>query len=353
MSFPVAIQMYSLRQDASKNLYGTLKKVKELGYDGVEFAGLYGHTTEEVRDMCADVGLVPISAHVPYVDMLADPEGVLSQYATIGCKFVVVPYLVPEHRPDSDNFPEVIKNIAMIGGVANKLGLTLLYHNHDFEFMKLNGKYALDVLYEEVSADLLQTELDMCWVNVGGENPAEYLLKYSGRSPVVHLKDFNGEKSDDMYELIGIEKKAPARPANFEFRPVGSGKQDFPAILKAAEKAGAEWVVVEQDQPSMGLTPMECATKSREYLKSIGTKLGTVHIHDTAYKSGSDDHRLVGDGDIATKNRAWGEIYKTLLIDNGYRGVFMFEPKDNQKAADVMARYNEIILPSYKQISQQ
>ena len=270
MSFPVAIQMYSLRQDASKNLYGTLKKVKELGYDGVEFAGLYGHTAEEVRDMCADIGLVPISAHVPYVDMVADPEGVLSQYATIGCKFVVVPYLIPEHRPDSDKFPEVIKNIAMLGGVANKLGLTLLYHNHDFEFMKLNGKYALDVLYEEVSADLLQTELDMCWVNVGGEDPVEYLLKYSGRAPVVHLKDFEGEKSDDMYELIGIEKKAPKRPANFEFRPVGSGKQNVPAILKAAEKAGAEWVVVEQDQPSMGLTPIECATKSREYLKSIG-----------------------------------------------------------------------------------
>ena len=140
MSFPVAIQMYSLRENASKNLYGTLKKVKELGYDGVEFAGLYGHTAEEVRDMCADIGLVPISAHVPYVDMVADPEGVLSQYATIGCKFVVVPYLIPEHRPDSDKFPEVIKNIAMLGGVANKLGLTLLYHNHDFEFMKLNGK---------------------------------------------------------------------------------------------------------------------------------------------------------------------------------------------------------------------
>ena len=73
-----------------------------------------------------------------------------------------------------------------------------------------------------------------------------------------------------MYELIGIEKKAPTRPANFEFRPVGSGKQDFPAILKAAEQAGATWVVVEQDNPSMGLTPMECAAKSRAYLKSIG-----------------------------------------------------------------------------------
>jgi len=270
MAFPVAIQVYSVREDASKNLYATLKKIKAMGYDGVEFAGLYGHKPEEVRDMCADIGLVPISAHVPYVDMVADPEGVLSQYATIGCKFVAVPYLNPEHRPDSDQFPSVIENIAMLGAVAKKLGMQLLYHNHDFEFMKLNGKYALDVLYEKVPADLLQTELDMCWVNVGGEVPHEYLLKYSGRAPVVHLKDFWGEKSEDMYELIGLEKKAPTRPANFEFRPVGSGKQDFPAILAAAKEAGAQWVIVEQDSPSMGLTPMECAEKSRAYLKSIG-----------------------------------------------------------------------------------
>ena len=241
-----------------------------MGYDGVEFAGLYGHTPEEVREMCADVGLVPLSAHVPYVDMVADPEKVLGDYATIGCRYVVIPYLTEEYRPGNDKFDEVIKNAAMLGAVAKKLGMTLLYHNHDFEFMKLDGKYALDMLYDSVSADLLRTELDVCWVNVGGEDPAEYLLKYTGRSPVVHLKDFWGEKSEDMYELIGIEKKAPTRPANFEFRPVGSGKQNFPTILKAAEQAGASWVVVEQDKPSMGLTPLECAAKSRAYLKSIG-----------------------------------------------------------------------------------
>ena len=270
MSFPVAIQVYSVRQDASKNLYTTLKKIKEMGYDGVEFAGLYGHTPEEVRDMCADIGLVPLSTHVPYLDMVADPKGVLGQYATIGCKYVAIPYLTPEYRPDTDKFPEVVKNAEMLGKVAKELGMTLLYHNHDFEFMKIDGKYALDILYDSVPADLLQSEHDMCWVNVGGENPVDYLLKYTGRAPVVHLKDFWGEKSEDMYELIGIEKKAPTRPANFEFRPVGSGKQDFPAILKAAEQAGATWVVVEQDNPSMGLTPMECAAKSRAYLKSIG-----------------------------------------------------------------------------------
>jgi sugar phosphate isomerase/epimerase len=269
MSFPVALQVYSVRNDAAANLYATLKEIKKMGYDGVEFAGLYGHKPEEVRDMCADIGLTPISAHVPYLEMVADPEGVLRQYATIGCKYVAIPYLTSELRPGTDKFPEVVKNAAMLGAVAKKLGMTLLYHNHDFEFVTLGGKYALDILYEEVSADLLQTELDMCWVNVGGEVPSEYIKKYAGRCPVVHLKDFYGEKSDDMYELIGIDKKAPARPSGFEFRPVGCGMQDFPAIVKSATESGAEWFVVEQDKPSMGLTPLECAQKSIEYVRSI------------------------------------------------------------------------------------
>ena len=268
--FPVAIQVYSLRKEAEANLYGTLKKIKAMGYDGIELAGTYGHKSAEIREMCQDLGLVPLSAHVPYVDLVADPEATIQRYADIGCSFVVVPYLMPEHRPDSDQFGEVIANIQKIGKVARDMGITLLYHNHDFEFMKLDGKYALDVLYDTVPAEYLQTELDMCWVNVGGENPAEYLLKYSGRSPVLHLKDFVGEKSDDMYELIGIDKKAPARPANFAFRPVGCGKQDFPTILAAAEKAGVQWVVVEQDNPTEENTPLECAEMSRNYLKSIG-----------------------------------------------------------------------------------
>ena len=131
-------------------------------------------------------------------------------------------------------------------------------------------KAPLDILYESVPADLLQTELDTCWVNVGGENPSDYIMKYAGRSPLVHLKDFVGSKSENMYELIGIDKKAEGSAEAFDFRPVGSGKQDFPSILAAAEKAGATWVAVEQDKPSLGLTSMECAEKSRVYLKSIG-----------------------------------------------------------------------------------
>ena len=270
MSLPVAVQIYSVRDDAARDLRATLGAIKQMGYDGVEFAGLYGYAPAEIKQMCEEIGLVPISAHVPYVDMVADARGVLAQYAEIGCRYVAVPYLMPEHRPDNANFPYVVEFIGIIGKAAKTFGLQLLYHNHDFEFLKIDGKYALDILYDTVPADLLQTELDTCWVNVGGENPAEYVKKYKGRAPVVHLKDFYGEKSEDMYELIGIDKKAPVRPGNFEFRPVGSGLQDFPPILEAAKYAGAGWVVVEQDKPSMGLNSLECIEKSRKYLESIG-----------------------------------------------------------------------------------
>ncbi len=267
---PIAIQLYSVRDEAAADFKGTLKAIKAMGYEGVEFAGLHGYTAADVKAMCAEVGLTPISAHVPYYDMVADPAGVLKTYAEIGCKYVAIPYLTPECRPGTDGFAKVVENAAMLGKVARDLGMTLLYHNHDFEFEKIDGKYALEVLYDTVSADLLQTELDTCWVRVGGEEPAAYVKKYTGRAPVVHLKDYAGGKSEHMYELIGIESEDKAPEENpFEFRPVGSGVQDMPAIIKAAEQAGAEWLVVEQDQPSMGLSPIACAEKSIGYLRSL------------------------------------------------------------------------------------
>jgi sugar phosphate isomerase/epimerase len=270
MALPVAVQVYSVRDSAEKDLRGTLEEIKKIGYDGVEFAGLYGHAPEEVAAMCAEIGLTPISAHVPYTDLVADPKGVLSQYKTVGCRYVAVPYLVEEDRPGTPKFPETIKNIDMIGSVAKELGIQLLYHNHDFEFLKIDGKYALDILYDSIAPENLMTELDVCWVRVGGENPPDYIGKYSGRSPVLHLKDYVGDKSEGMYGLIGIEDEAPKRPSNFAFRSVGSGLQDFPSILKAAEAAGTEWVVVEQDEPTEGISRMDCIRMSRDYLKTLG-----------------------------------------------------------------------------------
>ncbi len=270
MALPVALQLYTVRGDMQNDMLGTLRAVKEMGYDAVEFAGLFGHSAAEVRAMLDEVGLTAISAHVPFVEMMADPDATFAAYKEIGCEYVAIPYMSLNDLTGAPDFPANLKTIECLGTIAAKHGLTMLYHNHDFEFTVIDGKYLLDIMYETVSADALKTELDMCWVNVGGENPAAYLRKYTGRAPVVHLKDFAGEKSDDMYELIGLEKKAPVRPANFEFRPVGYGLQEMPGILAAVLDAGAKWVVVEQDQPALGKTPMECAAMSRDYLKTLG-----------------------------------------------------------------------------------
>ncbi|MDR3139313.1 MAG: sugar phosphate isomerase/epimerase [Treponema sp.] len=270
---PVMLQLYNLREELAQDFEGTLQKTAEIGYKYVELAGLYGKTPGEFKAGLDKAGLSAISAHVPYRNMLADPEKVIGDYIGLGCKYIAIPYLNDEDRSTGSNYEEVKKSIARLGEITNKLGAVLLYHNHDFEFKQYNGKYALDDLYDSIPASLLQTEIDTCWANIGGVNPSEYIRKYSGRAPVVHLKDFylpDGITPENMYELIGLAKKADANAKDgFEFRAVGYGKQDIPSIIKASVDAGASWVVVEQDRPSSGKTPLECARDSLNYLNSL------------------------------------------------------------------------------------
>lgn len=268
--FPIALQLYSVRTDMESDFDGTLKKVKDLGYDGVEFAGLHGKSAAEVKKICDEIGLVPISAHVPYGELVKGEE-TFKTYAEIGCKYIVIPWIGGEYLAGGEKNAEFIENVKKFGELANANGMKLGYHNHDFEFQKVDGEYKLDRLYSDVSADLLSTQLDTCWVNVGGENPADYIRKYNGRIEIIHLKDFVGGKSENMYGLIGADGKEKAEDTSkkFELRPVGYGVQNFPAILDACKEVNAKWVIVEQDSPSMDKTPLECAEMSINYLKSL------------------------------------------------------------------------------------
>ena len=269
---PVALQLYSVRGDLASDFLGTLCKVSEMGYDGVEYAGLYGYEPAQIRHWCDSLGLVSVSAHVPLAEMLADVDKVISDYKALGCEYIVVPYVTEERRPGGELFMQMVEEIRAIGQKAKEAGLILLYHNHDFEFAKLeNGQCGIDYLYENVPADLLQTELDQCWVKYAGYDPVEYLQKYSGRSPVVHLKDFyvEGEQEDDPYALIGLNEGEKKANTAFEFRPLGYGIQDIPAIIAASKAAGSKWLVVEQDNPSMGKTALESCQMSIDYLDSL------------------------------------------------------------------------------------
>ena len=271
----LGLQLYSVREQLQKDFVGTLKQVKEMGYEAGELAGIYGLSAKEVKDAFAEAGLIPISAHVSYQDFVAEGfENLVKTYKEIGCEYIAIPYLPDEYRYGTDKYPKVVSDMKEIAKVCNKYGIVFMYHNHDFEFVKdENGEYVLDVLYKELGPELLQTEIDTCWANVGGVDPAEYLRKYTGRAPVVHLKDFVGGKTANMYKLIGIDsKEEKAEEQKFEYRPVGYGVQYIQEIVDAARDAKSKWLIVEQDEPSCGWSRMECAKRSVDYMKTVNYK---------------------------------------------------------------------------------
>ncbi len=266
------LQLYSVRDALASDFEGTLQAVHQMGYQGVEFAGLCDKSAAEVKQLCKKYELTPISAHVPLKEMQEIPD-IFKIYAEIGCQYIAIPYLPEEVRPQADAYTDIIASAEEVCKKAKAAGLQMLYHNHDFEFLRLNdGTYFLDKLYASISSELLQTELDTCWVNVAGEDPCEYIKKYSGRAPIVHLKDFfkKGKNVEGMYELIGIKPAEAAAPDEaFGFRPLGHGMQNVPAIIEASKKAGAQWLIVEQDRPTPGKEPMDEVKTSIDYLKTL------------------------------------------------------------------------------------
>jgi len=258
-----------MEQDAA----GTLKKVKAMGYDYVELGGFYGMTKEDFKAALDANGLKAVSAHVGIHDMMGGKaQATADDYAYIGLQFMAIPYMPDELRPGRPGFAEAEATIRSFAKLCKEKGITLMYHNHDFEYEVMpDGRFQIDYLYDVIPADILQTQFDTCWVKVAGQDPAAYIRKYAGRCPVVHLKDFFKEGATaDMYELLGDEDTKGIKPKGFfEFRPLGSGMQNFPPILEAAVESGAKWVVVEQDS-SNDRTSLEAAQMSREYLKSLG-----------------------------------------------------------------------------------
>lgn len=274
-NFKVALQLYTVRQDMEKDVEATLKKVKEIGYDYVEFAGYYGTPADKMKELLDKYGLTCVSVHQGYDVFLTDEKASIDYLKTIGANYCAIPWMDKDKHAGNPVYENTVKEITQVAKALKDAGIQLLYHNHDFEFDKYEDKFLLDWLYESIPADLLQTEIDTCWVRYAGYDPAAYVRKYTGRSPVVHLKDFTASNlnAGPVYDLIDNSgktgKPASREEAGFQFQPVGHGIQDFPAILAAAEDAGAEYVVVEQDQ-SVGRTGMEAAKMGREYLRSLG-----------------------------------------------------------------------------------
>ena len=272
--FKLGIQLYSLRDEMEKDMDATLKKVAEMGYECVEFAGYFGHTAEEVKAMCEKYNLEPVSVHQTHGVFLTDAENSVNYLKTLGVKYCAIPYIGgDEWKADYD---KLVSEIKEVGSLLKDNGIKLMYHNHDFELLIKHGdKFVLDALYDDVSTDLLIPQLDMCWVHYAGQDPVAYIKKYGDVEEVLHMKDFECKNlgAGPVYNLISsdgsVEEKKDKESDGFEFRPVGYGRQDVKLLLETAEDTKIKYVIVEQDMHPER-SSLEDAKMSIDYLRSLG-----------------------------------------------------------------------------------
>ena len=269
----VGLQLYSVRDYMEKDFEGTLKKVKEIGYDYVEMAGYFGKTAEEIRAILDKYELKCISVHQRLDFYKEKQTEAINFIKKLGAQYYTIPWFEKEKL--YNDLENTIREFSDAGKVLKENGLELLYHNHDFEFVKVGNELVIDIIYSTVDKEYLNPEFDTCWVKYAGYEPTEYLEKYRGRIRVVHIKDFYAEKmcGDPVYGLIDGEENEmqvnQKEQNKFEFRPVGDGIQDIKAIVEKSIEVGAEAIIVEQDDWYDG-DSLEFAEKSRKYLKSLG-----------------------------------------------------------------------------------
>lgn len=268
------VQLYSVRDDLAKDFEGTIKAVAEMGYKNVELAGYYGGKTgEEIKAILDKYGLVSVSVHQGIDMFLNEGQKAVDFFKAYGVKYVTVPWYPLDNIKTEEGRKATVENFTKVAKLLKENGMTLQYHNHDFEFNKLDdGRYYLDWLYESISADLLKPQLDLCWVKYGGEEPVKYLEKYADRISTVHYKDFYSNKfaAGAVYDLIGTDDQPEQKSdVKFKFMPLGMGIQDMDAIIAATKETNAEYVIVEQDS-SEDRPPMEAIKISMDFLKSKG-----------------------------------------------------------------------------------
>ncbi|NOR75342.1 MAG: TIM barrel protein [Draconibacterium sp.] len=249
----IGLQLYTVRDKINQDLDGTLNRLAEIGYNSMEAAGysfndgtFYGLKPKAFAEKLNGLGMPLNSSHT-----VCEPdsaEKIFTDAAEAGCKFVIYPYLAEPLRQNIDGYKATAEKFNKIGEIANKHGIRFGYHNHAFEFDKMDGQTGMDVLINETDPKLVTFELDLYWVTKGGANPVDFIKKHPGRFEVLHMKDM--VKSDDMF-----------------FAPVGSGRIDFESIFAVKETAGMKMFFVEQDR-FKELDPFESVEMSFNYLNN-------------------------------------------------------------------------------------
>ncbi len=266
---PPGLQLYTVRELLDKDLKGTLQKIADIGYKNMEAAAgakghYYGLKPKEFASMLDGMGMKVRSNHVlvgtqkkeeaplpPSLQTLTNNmQQLVDMAAEAGQSYLVCAFLFPSERETIDQYKKHAALFNKAGEACKKAGLTFAYHNHDFEFQKINDQLPYNILLNETDKDLVKMELDLYWATKSGNDPVGLFEKHSGRFPLWHVKDMDK-----------TEKKF--------FTEVGNGSIDFKRIFDAAKTSGMEYYFVEQDVTPGN--PLDSITTSFKNLGKVVT----------------------------------------------------------------------------------
>lgn len=247
----LSVQLWSLKEETKKDFRGTLKKVGELGYDGVEFAGFGDIEAAEMKELLKKNSLAASGAHIGLDALEKDADAIIEYNKIIGNKYIICPYSDVKTAEDCEHIHERLMKVAE---KFKENGIVVGYHNHAHEFIKFGERYANDIIVGSDSR--LVYEVDVFWTTYAGVDTAEYLKNIGERCPLVHLKDMR------------IDPDGSKKYITF-----GEGVLKRDEIIAAAlEYCRPEWFVIEWE--AFGeMDAVEAVGTGLKNLKNILTKI--------------------------------------------------------------------------------
>ena len=243
----LGVQLYTLRSAMASDVDKTLKRVAEIGYREVEFAGYHRLPARDVRIALRKAGLTAPSVHVSLESAETRWDTLQRAADAIGHRYMVVPWIPEARRETFDDYQRLAEVFNELGRRAKRAGITFAYHNQAYEFKPIGFDPPFDTLLAATDPQLVAMELDVYWMTLGGGDPFDYLTRYPGRFVMLHLKDSSGPPEHQMLD-------------------VGNGVIDWARLLAEGERAGVRHVFVEHDEPA---DPFASVQASFNHLSSL------------------------------------------------------------------------------------
>ncbi|MEC8659795.1 MAG: sugar phosphate isomerase/epimerase [Verrucomicrobiota bacterium] len=244
----IAVTMFTLR-DFCKNeeeYADSLKKVSKIGYENIQISGVKVET-KKIKEIADAFNLNICATHEPAADILGKPQEVVERLNVLDCKHTAFPNVAKYPIKTKKDVVDLARKLDKSGEILKRNGKILSYHNHEYEFARIEGKTILETIFENTDSEHLKAELDTHWVQRGGANPTTWCKLMRKRLPLLHLKDY----------IVTTDRETL-------FGEIGSGNLEWYSIIEEARRSECEWYIVEQDHSL--IDPFESIKMSYNFL---------------------------------------------------------------------------------------